>query len=319
MSGYSAVIIGAGNIGAFFDKPGDERVLTHAHALNNDDRFDFLGFYDVNTARADEAAKRWNVRSFTSLQEALKEAELAICAVPDAYHGEILREILKYPLKLVIAEKPLATDVAEAEILCREYEKKNIPLLVNYTRRYVEDFHLIRNRISAWGNFLGGTGYYGKGLLHNGSHMLDFIRFLLGDIKNVKKADRGIIDFYENDPSLEVSFSVAGGKFHMIPVDCRAATVFELDLFFEKKRIKMFDGCMEVEEYDVEASPVFEGYFNYRLCKKYATDYSGAFENMLNNAWQVLNKKEDIYCSGFDALEVLKICDNREGVKIIHE
>ena len=36
---YNVVIIGSGNIGAFYDEPGSEQILTHAHAFSVDTCF----------------------------------------------------------------------------------------------------------------------------------------------------------------------------------------------------------------------------------------------------------------------------------------
>ena len=74
---------------------------------------------------------------------------------------------------------------------------------MNYTRRFVPEIRSIREAIKSgnYGAFLTGTGYYGKGLLHNGSHMVDLLQFLVGEVGKVAKVSE-IVDFYDHDPSV---------------------------------------------------------------------------------------------------------------------
>lgn len=307
MKTYHAVIIGAGNIGAFFDTPQNKEILTHANAFYQNKHFRLMGFFDVDLKKSQQAAQRWNVKAYATLQEALQEADVVSCTVPDAYHYQILEQIAAYPVKLVFAEKPLTKTREEAEKIYHLYKEKHIPLQVNYTRRYVTAFMKLKEELKQYGNFIRGTGYYGKGILHNGSHMLDFIAYLLGNIEQVA-GKRPIIDFEKGDPSLEVELKVSGGRIYLHPVDCRVVTIFELELFFEKARIRLLDGGLRIERYEIQESPVFAGYYNYRKVSEAEVDYSSAFENALNNIYQVLEQKEDLICPIEDAKKVLELC-----------
>lgn len=60
---YNVLIIGAGNIGAFFDMPYSKNVLTHAHAFSKVEGFNLLGFVDVDNKKAIEAANIWNAKA----------------------------------------------------------------------------------------------------------------------------------------------------------------------------------------------------------------------------------------------------------------
>ncbi|MDE6312064.1 MAG: Gfo/Idh/MocA family oxidoreductase [Lachnospiraceae bacterium] len=307
MKKYSVVIVGAGNIGAFFDTPDSAEILTHANAFYKNENFILKGFYDVDTEKAKEAAARWQVQAFESLADALENTDVVSCTVPDAFHFAVLKQVAEFPVKLVFAEKPFTKTEKEAEELCRLYEEKKIPVLINYTRRYVTEFMELKGRISEFGRFIRGTGYYGKGILHNGSHMIDFINYLLGDVSLVESAD-AFVDFEEDDPSVEAKLRVAEGVFYMHPLDCNIATLFELDLLFEKGRIRMTDGCGHVEESKVLPSPTFEGYYNYIPVKDYSVHYDSSFRNAVQHIYQVLEKQEKLLCSKEDGTKVLKLC-----------
>lgn len=304
---YNTVIIGAGNIGALFDSPASEEILTHANAYRKHPDFCLKGFYDVDVKRAEDAAGRWGVKAYASLEEAMEYADVVSCTVPDAYHYDILKKLAKYPIQMVFTEKPFTKTVEEAKEICQLYEDRQIPILMNYTRRFVTEFIELRARIGEFGSFVKGIGYYGKGVLHNGSHMIDFLRFLLGEVE-VLSGENPIFDFEEDDPSVEARLQVGKGLFCMYPIDCRIATVFELDLFFEKGRIRLTDGCSHVEEYQVRPSDVYEGYYNFKPEREYDVKYDSSFQNALDNSKQHLEQGTALFCNKEDATRVLTIC-----------
>ena len=45
---FNVLIIGAGNIGALYDTPDMDKVLTHAHAFSIINGFKLLGFVDLD-------------------------------------------------------------------------------------------------------------------------------------------------------------------------------------------------------------------------------------------------------------------------------
>ncbi len=308
---YRAVIIGAGNIASGFDSPDSRDILTHAHAYQCHPAFQLTGFYDKDYKRAVEAAHKWGCRAYGTLAEALKAAKVVSCCVPDSYHRQILEKAAAYAPKLVIAEKPLASSVAEGEELLRTYGT-GIPLLLNYSRRFLPEFQLLREEIRRYGKFLKGVGYYGKGILHNGSHMIDLLRFLLGSVECGKILKAEIRD-YDGDPSKDAILQVQGQPFYMAAVDSRIATVFELDLFFEKARIRIVDGGSLIERYMIKESDTYAGYYNYVFQEREHVDYSHAMIGLLDNAKDILEEKGTPACSIEDGAEVLKICIQIRG------
>lgn len=308
---YTAVVIGAGRIGAMFDTPDSERILTHAHAYVAHEGYVLKGFYDVNLDRAKEAAERWQVQAFASLEEALEGVDVVSCTVPDAYHGEMLKKIAQFPVKAVFAEKPLVTDLQEGEEIKQLYAEKKIALLVNYTRRFVPEFLKLRKRIGEFGAFRRGCCYYGKGILHNGSHMIDLLRYYIGEVTDFTVGD-GMEDFYKTDPSVEVTLYMQTkdglGKFDMHPISCQEVSVFEIDFYFEKGRIRMFDCGSKLEIYEIEASEVYQGYQYYTKIDECDTTYDAAFFVALDHIKEVIQNNLTPICSVEDGIEVLRIC-----------
>lgn len=307
MRKYNVVIVGAGNIGAFFDNKESENILTHAHAFQQSEKFNLLGFYDISKERAQQAAKRWGVQAYETMEEAMQNAEVVCCTVPDEYHFDVLKEIAEYPVKFVFGEKPITKELEQAKEICQLYEKKNIPLQINYSRSFLKEFSQLKKEIENYGAFIKGCGHYVKGVLHSGSHMIDLIIKILGKIEAVQGGDK-TYDFYEDDPSVEAKISVAGGKIYLHPIDFRVVAIFELDLFFEKARVRIWDNGNQIEIYPVLESPVYEGYYNYIKTETRQVSYNSALTNAVENIYEHLEHGKEMVCPMTKAKDVLEIC-----------
>jgi len=309
---FSVLIIGAGNIGAFFDTPQSSAVLSHAHAFTRHPGFLLRGFVDADPERAARAAQLWGGTAFGSVEEAFAGGvvDVAVVAVPDEYHYPLLLDLARYPVKLVFAEKPLAKSAEQGAEIMGLYHRLGIGLAVNYTRRYVPELAGLRAQIADgdFGNYLSGTGYYGKGTLHNGSHMVDLVRFLVAEIQGVSVVSR-VDDFYPKDPSCSAVLTLAGGAaFFLQAVDCRSYTVFELDLLFGRKRIRMTDAGFRVELQEVRDSARFAGYRNLEVCGTQDTRLGNALYLAATNIHDHLAEGAALLCGAEDGYRALALC-----------
>jgi len=309
---YKVLIVGAGRIGALFDNPGSENILTHANAFCKDERFELLDFVDVDLVKANYAAQRWRCHAFKDIKEAFSryEIDVVVVAVCDDYHYEVLKELVYFSVKLVFAEKPLTRTLKEAAEIVSLYKEKQIPIIVNYSRRFIPEFEILKKEIrdGLYGCYITGFGCYGKGILHNGSHMLDLLRYLIGDIKGFK-VESSVFDYYKDDPTVSAILKFNNkSKFFLQEVDCSLFTIFELDLLFEKKRIRIIDSGFKIETYDVKASPIFNGYKNLIKTNEFNTKLNRAMYYAVENIGDYLVNKEKIKCTSHDAYNVMKVC-----------
>lgn len=315
---YNVLIVGSGQIGAFFDQPGSSDVLTHAHAFSRHPGFNLLGFIDNKPQQARRAAEIWGGQLFPSIEDAFKREQVdVVClAVPDEYHYNYLAKLADCEIQLVFAEKPLTQTLSEAEDIKNLYSRSDVSVAINYSRRYVPEFKKLQQRIynEDFGAYLTGSGYYGKGLQHNGSHMLNLLEYLLGEISG-GKLTREETDFYREDSSVTVVLDVdKHGNFYMQNVDCRAYTLFEFDLLFTRKRIRILDSGFYIEEYDVIDNPIFAGYRSLGLTAEYKTSLGRAMEYAVQNLYDYLSEGLPLLCSLEEGYRVMKICaDLRKG------
>lgn len=302
---YKSLIIGAGQIAGGYDNPSDSAVLTHAHAYKNNKEIELLGFYDLDYDKAKKMSSKWEVDSIKSLANVTDIDIVSICT-PDFCHLQSVKEALKLNPKIILLEKPLSNNVEEAQEILKI--SKNVPILVNYSRRFIKDFQDLAKRIGTneFGGFNTGSGYYGKGFIHNGSHMLDLLNILFGEIEKIKVVDE-FVDFTEDDltKSAVVDFKNKG-RFFMQGCNCNNFTIFELDLIFEKARIRILNCGSYIEIYKIEESEQHKGYLMPKLSESYKTESAFAMANAVQNIVDFLSSKKPLISTTRNAFEALK-------------
>ena len=319
---YNVLIIGAGNIGAFFDTPLSLNILTHAHAFTRIKGFNLLGFVDMDIKKAEKASILWNTIYFENIERAFEKNRIDVVSlcVPDEYHYELLQKLSNFPIKLVFAEKPLAKNVREVEEIVALYNKRKIKCLIDYSRRFVCEFEKLKNNILSgmYGKFICGNGYYGKGTVHNGSHLIDFLRYIIGEIIDTKTFNYDI-DFSKEDPSISAILKFQyGGIFTMSNISCSNYTIFEVELLFEEAKIRIIDSGFKMEIYEVVNNPMFIKYRNLVKKKDINTSLGSAMENAVKNIYNNLSFNEKLRCTLEDGYNALNICEKLK-VGIINE
>jgi predicted dehydrogenase len=305
-------IVGAGRIGAMLDSPVDPVILTHAHGYKACEGFEIIGFVDQNLGKAEAAAARWGGVAFESIGKLFDTQSVDVVSVclPDELHYTTLLALAEKPLAFIFLEKPAVRTLAEADEVRTVYGELPVRVQVNYSRRFVPEIRSVREAIRCgnYGKFLTGTGYYGKGLLHNGSHMVDLLQFLVGEVANFAKISE-VKDFYDHDPSVSAMLTMqSGGDFYLCHIDSRSFHIFELDLTFESKRIRIRELGTIIEEYSVGDNRVFEGYRTLNKDTEFSTQYSKAMYHAITNIRNNLDRNESLVCTLEESLETVKTC-----------
>ena len=70
---YNVLIIGAGSVGTSkpdkYDSPLTENILTHAHAVYNNDDLKIIGIVDKDLKKAKKAGKKWSCFYYGNINE----------------------------------------------------------------------------------------------------------------------------------------------------------------------------------------------------------------------------------------------------------
>ena len=309
---FNVLIIGVGRMGAFFDNPKSENILTHAHAFSIHKGFNLIGFVDNDKRQVAKAAKIWNVHSYNSLSEAFSSNLIDIVCVATSTdtHQKLLEEVLKYPVKLILLEKPIAKTSRQSERIIRLYEKTKVPIVVNYIRRFLPEFEKIMIEINrgSYGNYVAGAGYYGKGLLNNGSHIIDLLHFFFGSVSRFKMIEND--DGHSNDePTVTALLSFPGKRsFVLQGVSDKTFSLFEMDLIFEKQRIRITESGLKIEFQKIQNNKIFKGYQSMTKFFEKETSLRKYMYFVADNIYKHLTKGEEIKCNLLDGYKASTLC-----------
>lgn len=311
---YKAAIIGSGDIASSFDSPESKDVLTHAHAYSLHPGFALCGFVDPDFSKAIIAAKKWGGRAYQTVEYLLKSERPEIVSVcsPDETHSKVVGQLEGKDILGGIIEKPLAANLNDARYIAKSPLVKDGKFLVNYSRLFVPEFQKLKQDYlkGNYGRLISVSGYYGKGLIHNGSHMISLLNWLFGNIKIVKKLS-SIKDFTENDQSISAVLEFPAGVTGVLYViDSRLYTIFELDLLFERSRVRMIDSGHKLEVYKLDKSKKYFGYTMMNPKEVIATSLGRSLFFAVDNLYHWLGGNQSPIFSVDDALTVQKICED---------
>lgn len=309
---YRVLIVGAGDIAAFYDTPESNIILTHAHAITKLPELELIGFVDKDINKARKAAKVWNTKAYEYIDEIQELIDIICCAVSDDAHYEVLKGFDNKNIRAIVAEKPITKTIWQAREIVKIYKNSSTLMEVNYSRRFTEEFVYMKNKIKDMGELYVGTGYYGKGMLHNASHLVDLLCFCFNEVSFHRTNDY-INDFSEDDISADVILRVDGKSVFLHPINCQVVTVFELDLLFENGRIRYNDSNGKIEIYKKSYSELYRGEINYRLEEELLIDSSKSLINLYKNVISCLQGTEKLISPLNNAIKVLEICESSKG------
>jgi len=151
--------------------------------------FEIFGFIDKDINKAQKACNTWGGQYSSNIvcDSIMKYVDVVVIATPDNAHYELLKQLVNYPLKLVICEKPLTTDLNEAREIVGLYKSRNIPLMVDNTRNYIP---CLRALTEEHGKANFGYCLFNRGWLHSAIHAIGFFNMLGLDNYKIKEVDQ---------------------------------------------------------------------------------------------------------------------------------
>lgn len=106
----------------------------HARNLAEMESADFVGVVDPN-AKERDAARSAGHRCFPSIESLLGRVDAAIVAVPTSLHHSISADLMNAGIAVLI-EKPIASNLHEAQDLIAIAGRQSLPLMIGYVERF---------------------------------------------------------------------------------------------------------------------------------------------------------------------------------------
>lgn len=107
----------------------------HMRVLRTLETAELTGVFDIDPARAAQAAAEHNVQAFDSLEALAANADAAIVAVPTTAHAAVGCQLLNAGLD-VLVEKPIAPTLEEADLLIAAAAQNNKLIQVGHLERF---------------------------------------------------------------------------------------------------------------------------------------------------------------------------------------
>ena len=255
MERLGTVVVGLGSIGYWYDHGVDKKdykdqliARTHARAIHLSERFYLVGGIDLSLKARTAFTAAYSRSTWSNLDELMADdksqsVKCIVFAVGAKAQVEMLESYIReLKPKLVLLEKPIADTISDLERVRRiEKSYPETMIAVNYPRVYLDALRRVKGIIGSGqlGFCIHGSVFYGKGLVRNGTHFINLLEYLLGELVMVglpsglrekecwdAEADFRVAAIEHKKASINFT-SLGKSGFH----------VGEVDLWFENGRI----------------------------------------------------------------------------------
>ncbi len=192
MARYRVGVIGLGRIASTIDDEVLAKVssvmvpYSHTAAYMEVPEVEVVAGADLLPEKRAAYTERWGVEAVYDDPVKMLAAEqldiVSVCTAT-AYRKEALLACVEAGVKAIYAEKPLAISLADADEVVEACERRGIVLAVGCTRRWDPWMIRAREMVDAGelGDRLNVTGLLACQLSHNGSHLIDIVRYQAGN------------------------------------------------------------------------------------------------------------------------------------------
>ena len=202
-------VIGLGKAGFSYDNRASKETYSHSKAYFELSETVLVAASDIEKNKIETFKKTYDISVYNSYLEMMQNEKIDIISIcsPNETHTKILGDLIKFKIKCIFCEKPISNNLDDLKNIFKEYKKKNVPIFVNYFRRWDSQFIDIKNSIlkNEYQNIEIINIKYSKGLVHTGTHYLDFLIDWFG--QPVKWTKPKLVEKFRNDDYTS-SFSI---------------------------------------------------------------------------------------------------------------
>ena len=313
----SVLIVGCGNIAGGFDaaRAPNAAPFTHAGAFRRHGRYRLSACVDPDEARCREFMRHWGIASGHSSMDDVVESGsrfdvVSVCS-PTGCHANDVRAALRLQPRVIFCEKPVAPSATTTAELVQACEEAGVLLAINHTRRWDPEITRIRSELvsGVWGPVRTVVGFYNKGVLNNGSHMIDLLHHLLGPV-SVVATETPVWDGLPDDPSVPAVLSGLNGlPIHLACGDASDFALFEVQIVMKGGMLTMEEGGLAWRVRRTIESPHFLGYRTLDAGERYAGGYPSAMLGAVGNIHEAVNGGAELASTGRSALAAQEVCE----------
>lgn len=317
---FKTALIGFGMTGAgYAEDPVMGKYFhyaTHAQVLADHPLFSWQAVVDPSDVALKAARDKWNipvtVKSVDALLKKLKP-DVVVIATPPGHRIEIIKKLTG--LRAVFVEKPLGETYQESLEFLKECNRREITVQVNFWRRGDEFFRSLSQ--GGLEKHIGkpkvAVGLYGNGLINNGSHMIDFVRMLCGNVHRAEVLcpEASFVEGpIANDRNVSFLLSVEGGLNVVFqPIPFGPYREISLDIWGERGRLGLYQESLGIYFYPRRKNRGLSGEWEISSDKPkvFEPTCGYALYRMYENLAQSILSGELLWSPGKTALETEEI------------
>lgn len=312
---YRAAVVGCGRIGVTMEEdPKRVSPATHAAAYRSCPDTELAAVVDVDAERVAHARIRFpGVQGFTSV-EAMLDAirpDIVSVATPASQHRQVVEVCARHGVRVVICEKPIAESIEDGRAMVQACASAGSLLLINHTRRFDPLLRRLRDEITvgALGEITQATAWYTAGVFNSGTHMVDLMRFYLGNVAWVIAVENRGPFHPPYDFNADALLGFAAGARGVLQVqEVKDYSIFTLRLH-GRGGVAVIDRFgFEVERMPVRDCAEFSGYKELDVRSSRREGKSRSFmAGLVEHAAACLDGREEPVSRGEDGLAALEV------------
>lgn len=306
--------------------PQNTHVYTHMRSLSKHPRFRLLAAVDSNPILREGFSASTNLPAYHSVFNLPSQIQpdLVVVASPTETHPEVVSAILEQMQpRAILCEKPLSLNVADSKAMVAACKYREIDLFVNFIRRADPGVREVRRRIKD-GTIaapIKAVVWYSKGMLHNGSHLVDLMSYWLGSICAARVINPGR-EVSENDIEPDFILECEFGKAIFCAAWEESFSHYTVEMVSSNGRLRYERGG-EIHWQGVEVDEQMLGYRRLtRAASGIPNDMNRYQLNVMEELACALDGESHALCSGEEALVcqnwLEKLCDERKRMKGYH-
>jgi len=275
----------------------------HAGVLARDDRVQIAAVYDTDSAAAERMAESHNATAVATVLEVLERSDAVYITSPNTQHVSLAIAAIETG-RHVFCEKPLATNVADAERVFEKSKEGPGIFQVGHNRRFAPVYATLKQMLSETykphsahvkmnrGELLkpewtGDPEITGGFLYETPIHMFDMMRFLFGEVESLHAV--GSTHEYKEVDDFSVLLKFANGMHATLATAADASWLFP----FERVEVFCHHATLVTREMEsLTSSSNLEGHFTVQTMQQlpreerwgYVQEDKAFIESIVNNS-----------------------------------
>ena len=275
----------------------------HAGVLARDDRVQIAAVYDTDPAAAERMAESHNATAVATVLEVLERSDAVYITSPNTQHVSLAIAAIETG-RHVFCEKPLATNVADAERVFEKSKEGPGIFQVGHNRRFAPVYATLKQMLSETykphsahvkmnrGELLkpewtGDPEITGGFLYETPIHMFDMMRFLFGEVESLHAV--GSTHEYKEVDDFSVLLKFANGMHATLATAADASWLFP----FERVEVFCHHATLVTREMEsLTSSSNLEGHFTVQTMQQlpreerwgYVQEDKAFIDSIVNNS-----------------------------------